>query len=179
MDLVAERAQLVVELAFQEWARGVPDTDGSADVLRYFHDGLGWAWVRDYRNGRKDQQWCGAFAAYCWGRGGLLPDIRLHDCAGVTRLLTWASGTPRLLPPEQALPGDFLLIGGADPTHIGLAVEPFARGVIPTIEGNSIGARGNHLGEGEGVVKHLRPVRGPRRFVHHVVRPLVSDLEAA
>ena len=176
MDLVAERADLVVELALQEHRRVVRDVDGSPDVLRYYHEGLRWGWQRSYRN--RHDQWCGAFAAYCWGRGGLLPDIRLYDLASTGRLRRWAYDTPRWHRPQDTRPGDILLLGGEDgPSHIGLAVTGCVLGRISTVEGNSVGTLGDGT-RGEGVVTHDRTISGPYR-VHAAIRPFEVDLEAA
>lgn len=173
MDLVTERADLVVELALQEHRRTVRDVDGSPDVLRYYHEGLLWTWQTTYRN--RYDQWCGAFCAYCWGRGGLLPDVRLHDLASTRRLQRWAYSTLRWHRPQDARPGDILLLGGDDgPSHIGLAVTGCVLGVVSTIEGNSTGKLGDGM-RGEGVVTHDRHVIGAYR-IHAALRPLPVDL---
>lgn len=172
MDIVTERAELAVELALQEHRRVVRDVDGSADVLRYYHDGLGWGWQVKYRN--RADQWCGAFVAYCWGRGGLLPDIRFYDLASTGRLQRWAIGTARLHAPEDTQRGDILLMGGDASVHIGLALGPAVNGVVNTVEGNSVGLLGDGT-RGEGVVTHDRRISGGWR-IHAAIRPLAVDL---
>lgn len=173
----AERVALVCELAIQEHRRTVRDVDGSPDILRYYHEGLGWAWQKSYTN-RKDQ-WCGAFASYCWGRGGLLLDVRHHDVASVHRLQAWAYDTPRWHRPQETQPGDIILLGGDDgPHHIGLAMTACVAGLISTIEGNSTGILGDGT-VGEGVVTHDRRVASRGYRVHAAIRPLDVDLEPA
>lgn len=175
MDIVTERVQLAVELALQEHRRVVRDVDESPDVLRYYHEGLGWGWQGTYRN-RRDQ-WCGAFAAYCMARAGLLRDIRFYDVASVGRLQAWAYGTPRWHRPEDAQAGDILLLGEDGPSHIGLAISACVNGLIQTVEGNSTGTLGDGT-RGEGVVRHDRRVAGTYR-VHAAIRPLPVDFESA
>lgn len=176
MTSYRQRVDLTIELAVQEWRRSVKDLSGSPDILRYYHDGLGWSWQRSYTN-RRDQ-WCGAFVSYCWGRGGLLPDVRKYHLASTDRLMFWASGAERLIRPGDVEAGDILLLGaGTDPTHIGLAVHRDLRGTVDSIEGNSYGMLGDGT-NGEGVVRHSRRLTGSGYRVLWAVRPSGADLES-
>lgn len=175
MDLVQERAELAIELALQEHRRVVRDVDGSPTILGYYQDGLGWTWQTTYRNGR--DKWCGAFTVgTAWGRGGLRPEIRKKSGSSTGRLILWAHETPRWHRPQDARPGDILLLGDTEATHIGLALTGCVAGLISTVEGNSFGL----LGDGtlaEGVVTHDRHVRASGYRVHAAIRPLPEDLE--
>ncbi|MEK7180497.1 MAG: hypothetical protein AAB706_03400 [Patescibacteria group bacterium] len=55
--------------------------------------GLDWSWRGPYR-GDGDYQWCGAFAAWCWGAAGLEHAHRLAWWSSTYRLDRWASYQP-------------------------------------------------------------------------------------
>jgi uncharacterized protein YijF (DUF1287 family) len=174
-------ADLVVAAALAEWRRVVRDApSGHADILRYYHQGLGWTWQRYPAPGA---QWCGAFAAFCWRAAGLDRSVRYKRLASVYRITRWCSGEQgrlRAVLLDAIQPGDILLIGDNDgPSHIGIAIAaPDESGQVETIEGNSVATLGDGT-RGEGVVRRLRPpleVRPGSRFIHFAIRPLPADL---
>lgn len=172
-----------VAAALTAWRSVVRDApSGHAEILRYYHEGLGWTWQRYPAPGAA---WCGAFAAWCWRHAGLDKHVRYKRVASVRRLQAWCrgdGGRARLVKLENIAPGDIVLIGGSlGPNHIEIAIgAPDELGRVECIGGNSVGTLGDGS-LGEGVARHLRPTVGVRpgsRFIHHAVRPLAGDITA-
>jgi hypothetical protein len=194
--VAADPAAVVLATAHAEWLRGVVEpgtpgmTSGASIIDGYIRgpQGLGWptcdikTWkpgVPYTRNGAF--QWCGAFAAFCWGAAGLSPAARYKRLPGTPRLLAWARGTDRLIRPADLRPGDIAVVGpqgDVDGEHIVIV-----RGVNPgdsilTYEGNAKGP----IPSGaivEGVISRSRPFFHATPSVYRVlygVRPLAEDM---
>ena len=179
--------ETVLSTASAEWNRGVHEPPGAGweRIDEYIRgpQGLGWSSEDPYRRNRQFA-WCGAFVAFCFGAAGLGAEVRRTRLASTYRLHSWASGTPRLRPLEDARRGDIVIVG---PTtgkrwgaHITLCdgVEP-ASGQVETIEGNAHG-RGPDGSRYEGVIHNERPLPRPGLAastyrVMHVIRPLSED----
>lgn len=155
--------------------------------------GLGWTWEGPY-DGDGDFEWCGAFAATCWG--ATKPELRELCFASTYRLdrygayrdvlgkssgarpaegarLRWVNDGQ--LPPFEVRPGDILLVGRKGyGTHICLVEKACMDSETPffdTIEGNAFGfgPNGEHQ---QGIVRHERDLDEVRR----IIRPGVDDL---
>lgn len=176
----------VLGRAREEWERPVhePHGDGWERIDDYIRgdEGLGWEWEDRYVRNRQFA-WCGAFAAHCYAAAGLDAEVRRRHLASCYRLHEWAKGTPRLLPPEAAQPGDIIIVGPAGGkrwgAHITLCEGVDRGGAIATIEGNASGT-GPDGERYEGVVRQRRPFAqdadAPSAYrAVHVIRPLPGD----
>ena len=174
--------------AIEEWGQDIREPVGVVTshpiVDRYIRGDEGsQAHIREYENRSKVKarqfQWCGSFASWCWGLS-LDPDIRKYIMRSCSRIRgSWTSATPERLRgwgPKRRVaahviqPGDFMLIGPGDGTHITLVFAVIGD-VISTIEGNStgIGPKGDRF---EGVVRHERS----RSEAKWVIRLQMEDL---
>lgn len=164
---------------------------------------LGWSWEGLY-SGDGDFQWCGAFAAYCWGSAVKQP-LRQTYFSSTYRLDRYASyrsvqgetnvgkgrvyacldenSKPEDVPDARA--GDILVIGPSrdsahDATwhdygnHICL-VEDFDGRSFRTIEGNGNGT-GPTGARQQGVVRGRRNLGGPGWVARRLIRPSIDDL---
>jgi|ETNvirnome_2_130_1030620.scaffolds.fasta_scaffold03141_8 hypothetical protein len=168
----ADPGTVVVATALAEWERVVREPRGEANrVDEYIRGdlGLGWStadainWTPNApytRNGMF--QWCGAFAAFCWGTAGLRADpVRKKSWASTVRLYKWAQGSERVVSvPDGLLPGDVVIVTRGKKKqgeHICLVerVDLDAK-LVHTIEGNARG-RGGDGEVFEGVIRRTRP----------------------
>lgn len=167
---------VAVEKALELWGQKIKEPQGAPNQIDDFirgDYGLGWStadainWTPHQPYTHNGQfQWCGAFAAYCWGHAGLKASIRKTDMASTWRLYKWAglngsdpSGRVVTMPGDL-LPGDILVVSRGKKKqgeHICLVerVDHEAK-LIHTIEGNArgVGPDGTVY---EGVVKRTRP----------------------
>jgi hypothetical protein len=162
---------VVLAVAQAEWERCVREPRGDVNrVDEYIRGefGLGWGtadainWKANTpytRNGMF--QWCGAFAAFCWGHSGLLAAIRSKKLASTVRLYNWCQGTDRTVSvPGDLRPGDIVIVTRGKKKqgeHICIVerVDLDAK-LVHTIEGNARG-RGPDGEVFEGVIKRTRP----------------------
>jgi len=177
-----------LDRAIAEWGKDIREPVGVVTshpiVDRYIRGAEGsQAHIREYENRSKVKarqfQWCGSFASWCWGLS-LDPDIRkyiMRSCSRIRGMYTKATpvelrgwGPKRRVAAHVIQPGDIMLIGKDEGTHITLvfAVEG---DTIHTIEGNStgIGPKGDRF---EGVVRHERS----RSEAKWVIRLQMEDL---
>jgi len=193
-----EPAAAVLAAAAAEWARDVrepPRPGGAARIDTYIRgpQGLTWGSVEMGPGARpgipytrnRQFEWCGAFAAFCYGAAGLGRLHRLKRLASTYRLWVWAreDNGARWVDPEALQPGDIVVMGPAgdrDGAHVALCVTAPDGGTINTFEGNArgIGPTGASI---EGVVKQVRPLAGAPGLmdadyrVLFGVRPLPGD----
>lgn len=147
--------------------------------------GLGWTWEGAYA-GDGDFEWCGAFAAACWGKAGLPLEVRRAFWASCYRLHRWATyrpideRTPNPAPaagvarrlcvaldesstslPAGVTPqdGDVLIVGsvGSGPGKHVTLVRSFNGIEFLTYEGNGSGA-GPDGRHRQGIVEGRRPL---------------------
>ena len=188
----ADRAATILATARQEWTRDVrePPHPGSAERIDVYirgEQGLTWPSVDlgpaakpgvPYTRNRQFQ-WCGAFAAFCYGAAGLKRDVRRKRFASTYRLWAWARGTARWVEPSDIRPGDVVVVGPAgdrDGAHVVLCVSVDPDGIV-TYEGNAYGP-GPSGSRREGVIRHVRPFDDVRPEEYRVVfgvRPLPED----
>lgn len=193
-----------VAIALRWWQEDIydPKPDDTSPAAAYskavigsmITGSLGWTWEEPYV-GDGDFEWCGAFAATCWG--AVKPELRqlcfastyrldrygaYRDVLGTSTGVRPATGPARVREVVDGLneawsiaprAGDILLVGKKGyGTHICL-VESFTAGtgVFNTIEGNAYGAGPN--GERQQGV-----IRGERNLVEvrRIIRPGVDDL---
>lgn len=195
-----DTATAVLAAAAAEWARDVrepPHPGGAARIDTYIRgpQGLGWGSVEVGPGARpgipytrnRQFEWCGAFAAFCYGAAGLKRIHRLKRLASTYRLWVWSAedNAARHVDPEDLQPGDIVVMGPAgdrDGAHIAICATAPDGGTITTVEGNAYGA-GPTVARIEGVVRQVRPLAGaPGLFsadyrVLFGVRPLASDFE--
>jgi hypothetical protein len=185
----------VVDIANEEWAMHVeePPNTNWQRIDQYIQgpQGLGWSWiakswewVKGIYSKNRQFEWCGAFAAFCYGAAGLSAHNRRKHLAGCTRLYRWSGGrrgNDRRIKPRDITFGDIVVVGkkkgSVKGSHITICSGVGRRG-IKTIEGNAYGRLPD--GEyGEGVIKRSRPFRSGsgRKVVLYGVRPLVEDYE--
>lgn len=175
-----------LDRAIAEWGKDVREPVGMVtedyilDTYIRGEEGVQ-ARVAKYENRSKtdNYQWCGAFVAYCWGLS-LDSDIRkyiMRSCSRIRGMYTKATpvelrgwGPKRRVAAHVIQPGDIMLIGKDEGTHITL-VFAVDGDTIHTIEGNStgIGPKGDRF---EGVVRHERR----RSEAKWVVRLKLEDL---
>lgn len=190
------RARLVLAAALAEWDRDVrepPFPGGAARIDTYIRSpqGLTWRSVElgpgarpniPYTRNRQFE-WCGAFAAFCYGAAGLKRSVRAKRLASTYRLWVWASEAngARRVDPEALEPGDIVVMGPAgdrDGAHIAICVS-VGLDTIATIEGNAHGLAPGGIAA-EGVVRCVRPLASTTPTEYRVlfgVRPLASDFE--
>jgi hypothetical protein len=165
-----------LDVALTEWGSLVREPTaqphGAARIDNYIRGPLGGAWpsarlpknprdtVAYTRNGQFE--WCGMFAAFCWGSAGLARGPRHFRLPSTKRL---ASTQARLGPPlprvalDDLQPGDVLVVGtGKKPAgdHITLVMH-ILDGLVYTVEGNARGKLGDGT-VGEGVICRTRPL---------------------
>lgn len=150
-----------------------------ARVHKYIDEGLGSAWSQPLytnTNGASTKKffWCGAFVAYCY-KDFIKDDIRNKIFPSTYRMWEQWQGTKRQIKPENAKPGDIIVVGDSNSkkwgTHITLCKEVTKEG-IQTLEGNGIGMAA--CGEKkEGVVTKLRSWD----TVMWIWRPLKKDMK--
>lgn len=172
-----------VSIALTEWARGIEDTKNNWPIIdQYIRSEQGLHWsdadlgnaLREEYNGKFE--WCGAFAAWCFGGAGLRASIRFSHMASCYRLHKWARANGRLIPAAQIQAGDIVVVGPGDNEwgrHITIATGPASAGAIPTVEGNGTGLIPGGSWCRDGVVRNIRPLLDSRRKVYkvqHVVR---------
>jgi hypothetical protein len=202
----AAPGELVLAAARDEWARNVREPSGRIDDYIRGPQGLGWGtadainWTPDTPYTRDGMfQWCGAFAAFCWGAAGLRPQIRNKSWASTVRLYDWGQGSDRYVSvPDDLRPGDVVVVSAGrkrQGEHICIVdrVDLDAK-LVHTIEGNARGVLGDGT-VGEGVIKRTRPwsrgaggwgvrpnmrcpVSGLRQSaeIAHAYRPVAGDL---
>lgn len=184
-----ELVHALLEVAHAEWLRDIREAPhtSAARIDTYIRDprGLHWTWVKPYR--RDGQfEWCGAFAAFCFGHVGLKHDLRYRHLASTYRLFRWAAEDQRarFVAPADLRPGDIGVVGprgDRDGAHIVLCTAVTPEG-IHTFEGNARGP-GPDGTRRPGVTRDFRP------FAHAAatdqtyrvvfgVRPLAGDYEA-
>jgi hypothetical protein len=148
-------------------------------VHKYIDEGLGKAWSKPLytnSNGASTKKffWCGAFAAYCY-KDFIKDSIRNKIFPSTYRMWEQWKDSKRNIKPENARPGDIVVVGGPKSkvwgTHIVIVKEVTDEG-IQTLEGNGIGmaACGKRK---EGVVTRLRPWD----TVMFCWRPLKKDMK--
>jgi hypothetical protein len=184
-----ERVMQVLAAGADEWIRPVhePPGEGWERIDSYIRGegGLGWSSEARYVRNRQFA-WCGAFAAFCFGKAGLKKTIRKRVMPSTYRLYSWAKGNERMRQISEVGSGDIVLVGPSEGkrwgAHITICDEVDAvNGHIHTIEGNASG-RGPNDDRYEGVVRQSRPLPSdnlpPKRYrVMHVIRPLSEDYE--
>lgn len=211
---VAHAGRVALSAGLMVWARGIQDptrkawSDPAFASDRRFIDqiirtplGLDWrrcsTFTAEYRwDG--DFEWCGAFAAYCWGQAGLSLDVRRRYWSSTYRLdrygrhkRAFAEAVPVVDPPHRRRhlaidgdahevdewgprAGDVLIVHGRSyGQHITIVErwDPVAC-VFETVEGNATG-RGPKGERFQGVVRQTRPLSVCRRLI----RPGLCDLE--
>lgn len=166
-----------IDVAVHEWGRVVREPAPgrpreAARIDGYIRGPLGLGWP-SAATGPDDSQayerngqfeWCGAFAARCWGAAGLDAEVRRLRFPSTYRLgSTEAKHGPPLLrvPLDRLQPGDVLVVtDGRKPwgAHVTLVQSvQAAEGLAYTIEGNARGKLGDGS-LGEGVVVRTRPL---------------------
>ena len=93
----------VVEVALSLWRSTIVDPRPGAAKKEFAlsqidgfirgEQGLHWGWESAYK-GDGDFEWCGAFAAHCWGAAGLAERWRSVFFASTYRLDRWAAYRP-------------------------------------------------------------------------------------
>ena len=161
-------AQVALATAEEEWLRGVREPEGTsangtADILRYIKEGLRWNPPKDYKDGTF--HWCGAFAAYCYSKAGMHPDLRKFWMPSCNRQYYghferghWPrkDNQSRVTYTDrdggEILPGDIVMVGDASGkpsgSHITLC-HIVREDHIETFEGNAKGKLpGGRIAEG-------------------------------
>jgi len=163
--------ELVVATALEEWGHNVHEPRGTPNRIdRYIRGafGLDWStadainWAPDTPYTRDGMfQWCGAFAAHCWGTAGIKASIRKKKLASTARLRSWGRGTERMVTvPDDLRPGDIVVVSRGKKRqgeHICIVEHVnHAAKLVHTIEGNAkgLGPDGTVF---EGVIKRTRP----------------------
>jgi hypothetical protein len=175
------QSEEALKRAQAEWERNVTEPNYGGDWQRIntyikSSEGLGWSWEDDYtRNGQFS--WCGAFAAFAYGRS-VLPSIRKKIFPSCYRMWANWGKTSRCRDGELPAPGDIVTVFTSDEqspaqgNHIVLvASAPDDMGLFDTIEGNAHGE--GPEGRIEGVIKRQRPMDS----VAHIYRLLSEDFE--
>jgi hypothetical protein len=175
------QSEEALKRAQAEWKRNVTEPSYGGDWQRidaYIRssEGLGWSWEDDYtRNGQFS--WCGAFAAFAYGRS-VLPSIRKKIFPSCYRMWANWGKTSRCRDGELPAPGDIVTVFTSDEqspaqgNHIVLvASAPDDMGLFDTIEGNAHGE--GPEGRIEGVIKRQRSMDS----VAHIYRLLSEDFE--
>lgn len=187
------RGNAVVAAALAEWKKSVREPpEGDPGPIREYLRTCGFSHPEKYKaNG--DEQWCGAFAAFCLVSSGVRPEVvevkdiaDVGDLASTYRLFCLAHAAPgRLITLASDLrPGDIVSVGRAGKTrwgeHIVICTErptPFDEAsTFATIEGNATGTGPGGL-RYEGVIRRNRPVMpssAAKGFVFGF-RPLPAD----
>lgn len=165
--------------------------NGAARIDQYIRGSLGLGWntaelgptarpgIPYTKNGMF--QWCGAFAAWCYGVAGLNALARKKNIASTYRLWAWAHGNERWVEPKNIKPGDIVVVGPVGSNygeHVTICFSVQADS-IGTYEGNASGP-GPKGDRREGVIKRTRLFRkagvADREYcVMFAVRPLPSD----
>ncbi len=70
-------------------AKGYDREINAIDAFIRGTGGLGWTWEDRYA-GDGDFEWCGAFAAWCWAKGGLAAGVRYNFLSSTYRLDRYA-----------------------------------------------------------------------------------------
>jgi hypothetical protein len=192
------RPGVAVQRAYDTWRECIREpagnkTNGKSRILDFYTHGLTWPAPKNYANGT--DAWCGAFVAYCYAGAGLKQQFRKYWLPSCYRMIRghgtrghWAFGTERMIAPENALPGDIVIVG--DPnnarvpqgSHLTLCVSNrnLDKGYLDTIEGNANGKFPDGS-RGEGVIKQKRYLErganGSAYTVMHVIRPLPEDYD--
>lgn len=147
-----------VDAAWDEW-RKAKGRDAKYVLETYITGVLGlvWTWVKSI----KGFAWCGAFAAYCLGCGGLGYFIRYKRMASTLRLYRHI----KPINPAGGRPGDIAVVNNwskdkhgrikKEGTHIAVIVAVHD-GYFETIEGNAYGV--TTKGYGYGVIHITRPL---------------------
>jgi hypothetical protein len=191
VDALASRGDAIVAAALAEWRKHVeePPAGDAAQIDAYIRGEFGLGWGSGNRRrlnerveyvSNRDFEWCGAFAAHCYGRVGLKLTARRRDFASCYRLQRWAGEDKRRrVALADIAPGNILIVGdGRVPrgTHITI-VERVAGDIIHTIEGNARGLLPDGS-IGEGVIRRTRPIRKMGRFARCEVSGLSMRLRA-
>jgi len=215
-DVLEVAGQLAIVEALRLWQLDVydprrADKTAAADRSRAVIDdiarsdrGAGWSWLPPYA-GDGAVEWCGMFAAWCWGASIPLP-TRKTWWPSTYRLDTWARYAPMDAHknPRPAVAGDARLYCIMDEAGHGLTFEPragdiglvgdgnpvygdhvvlverydAARRMLVTVEGNGggVGPRGNRR---QGIVRAERPVGrrpGGGYYLRRLIRPGLADI---
>lgn len=216
-DKLALAGREAVKRALAMWATDVydpPSDDFSEDAKRCkavidklirAPYALDWTWENEYE-GDGDFQWCGAFAAYCWGPA-IKQALRQLYFSSTLRLDRYASyrsyngepntglgrlyvcldehSTPSDVP--EVRPGDILVIGPSRDPRLGANWHSYGNHIClvesyDAVSGtfHTIEGNGNGLGphgeKQQGVVKGLRHVGGPGWVARRLIRPAEEDL---
>lgn len=132
-------------------------------IMDYIHEGLGWDWIKAYRN--RAFQWCGAFASFLYRE--VREDLRKRNMSSTYRLRRWAKEDSSIVVPlDEILPGDIVVVGKginfggkSYGDHITICERVEKDGVY-TIEGNAFGEHQSGKRR-EGVIREFRPFKGP------------------
>lgn len=174
---MSRAAGLVVDAACAEWGAVIREptgvlAHGAARIDAYIRSPLGGGWpsARLPKNPRDtvaytrdgQVQWCGFFAAWCYGMAGAPRGPRFYRFPSTPRL---ASRQARLGPPLPRValgdlqPGDVLVVGnGKKPAGDHITIVLSVRdGLVYTVEGNARGKLGDGS-IGEGVICRTRPL---------------------
>jgi hypothetical protein len=163
-----ERRSHVLAAARAEWELGVqePPSETFHRIADYIkgQTGLCWTWEHDYA---KDGQfaWCGAFAAFCYGKAGLKLEIRRRHMASCYRLDRWSRAHNRQYKASAARPGDILVVGPQSAPKYGAHIT-IVRDIVQNLDGYTefVTYEGNAKGAGisgqiyEGVITRRRPI---------------------
>lgn len=193
------RVDQLIAVADAEWHRNIAEPvtgvsqNSAARIDEYIRGalGLGWSTAEVGPKARpnipytKDGmfEWCGAFAAWCYGNVGLLPLLRKKHIASTYRLWAWSKGNARRVAPKDIQPGDIVVVGpdGDDyGQHVTIAASNVrADGTFVTYEGNAGGLWPDGTRH-TGVVRRTRPVDKPGMAAREyralfAVRPLDED----
>ncbi len=197
LDPHQSRMDRLIQVAHTEWMRGVTEPvsggpkNGAARIDEYIRgaSGLGWSTAELGPTARPNIpytkngmfEWCGAFAAWCYGQVGLKPLIRKKNIASTYRLFVWSNGNARRIPLRDIQPGDIVVIGpegDADGAHVTIASTALKPdGTFETYEGNAGGKKPDGT-KHEGVIKSVRSIHGKTSRDYRAVfavRPLEGE----
>ena len=175
------RGNAVLAAALAEWKSIVREPPaGSPDRIREYLRACGFSRPDDY-DANGDAEWCGAFAAWCYGQVGLKPLIRKKHIASTYRLWVWSKDNARRVPVREIQVGDIVVIGpegDADGAHVTIASTALKPdGTFETYEGNAGGKKPDGTRH-EGVIKAVRSIHGKTARDYRAVfavRPLEGE----
>ena len=190
--------EAVMQIAEAEWHADIRDDEsGAVRIDEYIRGEFGLQWgSADVNNLNKARRyrpqsfsWCGAFAAYCYGRGAeMQARIRKYTLPSCSRLFRDWGGSDRMMggnDPDKGLPpfwprrGDIVTVRvdgsvmRAYGSHIVLCADvDTSKGTFSTIEGNAWGYFPDGT-RGEGVTRNERDVS----TIAKIYRPVATDFD--
>lgn len=195
---------LVVAAALAEWERDVREpkgdqANGRARINDYIQSaqGSGWTDLTYEYDGQEGADWCGHFAAFCYGAAGISSELKRTEFQSTYRVFRMGrrnsqrliggrdeNGFPTQPDWTEIKPGDIAVWGqpgsgkGGAGKHIMIVEYATPEGVY-TIEGNTRG-RSVDGSNGNGVMRNFRPFvpsePGGARVLY-AIRPLPDDYD--